>query len=662
MKFRNWTIGTLIGCVTLLPLTAFLLLAALNIQKSYSNVGAVKEAEKRITFVRAASAAIHEMQKERGKSVAYLNKNQTSEELAAQKALVDEKFSTLSLVIEQNNLASSGAAKVIAELSSRLKNARENVLSQNFDVPALIQTYTSLVGDLIATEISVTQTIVVGNLQPSIRGFITLELAKESAGRLRANLVSILASNLSLNESQMATLLVLMAGIENPITSPTLSISPAIKTKITDFLHQSADWKKVVAVHQRVLRKADSGQYGEDPKAFFSTLTQVVDQISNFVDEEITDVQKECSVILAQNAQSLWRTIGFSLVMILFLAITIYSVVRSINRKLTKTVGELTYGATQLSEASHQLQASSTQISAGASEAAASLQETSAALVELSSTVRKNAESATEAKEIAQKSNGTVILGKSSMMDVNQSIVDIRIGQKRMVEETQKSNERIGEVVQVIKQIGDKTKVINDIVFQTKLLSFNASVEAARAGEHGKGFAVVAEEIGALAKMSGEASKEISGLLQVSTQKVESIVNETRTQVQQLLGEGTKSIDVCLQRTDRCQKVLEDIVQLVDQVNQTLAGISTACGEQSTGIEQISQAVSQLDQVTQENTGASNESARAATGLWQQAASLQSVVNELNSFISSKKAEKFETQPEVVRGPQAHDGTQRDAA
>jgi methyl-accepting chemotaxis protein len=87
-----------------------------------------------------------------------------------------------------------------------------------------------------------------------------------------------------------------------------------------------------------------------------------------------------------------------------------------------------------------------------------------------------------------------------------------------------KSNDEISSIVKVIAEIGDKTKVINDIVFQTKLLSFNASVEAARAGEQGKGFAVVAEEVGNLATMSGKAAEEISSMLGDSMGKVELIV------------------------------------------------------------------------------------------------------------------------------------------
>lgn len=99
------------------------------------------------------------------------------------------------------------------------------------------------------------------------------------------------------------------------------------------------------------------------------------------------------------------------------------------------------------------------------------------------------------------------------------SITEISESNDRIMSQVADGNRKISEIVQVISEIGNKTKVINDIVFQTKLLSFNASVEAARAGEHGKGFAVVAEEVGNLAQMSGNAAKEISDMLNGSVSR-----------------------------------------------------------------------------------------------------------------------------------------------
>ena len=101
----------------------------------------------------------------------------------------------------------------------------------------------------------------------------------------------------------------------------------------------------------------------------------------------------------------------------------------------------------------------------------------------------------------------------SAMVSSSQSIKD---GSEVFKEQMNESLSELSKTLLVIQEIANKTKLINEIVFQTKLLSFNASVEAARAGEHGKGFAVVAEEIGKLAKVSGSSSEEIAKIVERS--------------------------------------------------------------------------------------------------------------------------------------------------
>ena len=83
--------------------------------------------------------------------------------------------------------------------------------------------------------------------------------------------------------------------------------------------------------------------------------------------------------------------------------------------------------------------------------------------------------------------------------------------------------------------------MINDIVFQTKLLSFNASVEAERAGEHGKGFAVVAQEVGNLATMSGESAEEITKILDESVKMVQKLVSSNQVEIEKLVQENTSN-------------------------------------------------------------------------------------------------------------------------
>jgi len=216
------------------------------------------------------------------------------------------------------------------------------------------------------------------------------------------------------------------------------------------------------------------------------------------------------------------------------------------------------------------------------------------------------------------------------MAEIDQNNADI-------MEQVNSSNAQFSEIVNVIQEIGNKTKVINDIVFQTKLLSFNASVEAARAGEHGKGFAVVAEEVGNLAQMSGSAAEEISGMLQDSIQKVEKIVSETKTKVEKIVFEGKEKVSVGASVARQCGEVLDEIVSNVSSVSHMAGEISSASQEQAQGVQEITKAMNQLDTVTQQNAKTSNEVAGAAEELSTLADSLNGAVEQLLATIKGSE-------------------------
>jgi len=154
------------------------------------------------------------------------------------------------------------------------------------------------------------------------------------------------------------------------------------------------------------------------------------------------------------------------------------------------------------------------------------------------------------------------------------------------------------------RRITDIIGVIDGIAFQTNILALNAAVEAARAGEQGRGFAVVAGEVRTLAQRSATAAREIKVLIGESVGKVE---NGTR-----LVADAGRTMG--------------DIVDQVRHVSELIGQISAASDEQSRGIGQIGDAVTQLDQVTQQNAALVEQSAAAAESLRVQADALSRTV------------------------------------
>lgn len=161
------------------------------------------------------------------------------------------------------------------------------------------------------------------------------------------------------------------------------------------------------------------------------------------------------------------------------------------------------------------------------------------------------------------------------------------------------------------------TAVINSIAFQTNILALNAAVEAARAGEQGRGFAVVASEVRTLASRSAQAAKEIEGLI----------------------SESVRLIDLGSDEVATAGKTMSTIVDAVASVTHIMQEIAAASDEQSRGITQVSQAISEMDKVTQQNASLVEEASAAAVSLEEQAARLTEAVDVFRLHKHSVSAE-----------------------
>ena len=364
----------------------------------------------------------------------------------------------------------------------------------------------------------------------------------------------------------------------------------------------------------------------------------LVDLTLNKAVKKINEKQDE--VRIASNKVITLGSIILALALIFGVALSVFFIVRigrSILLPLDLAMSSLTRESEQTRATASDIGTASETLASSTTEQAAAMQETAASVEELSAMTQKNAESATKSGQAANASSETALRGKRSVSEMITAIGDISESNNEIMAKVVESNAQFAQIVDVIAEIGTKTKVINEIVFQTKLLSFNASVEAARAGEHGKGFAVVAEEVGNLAQMSGNAAAEISRLLESSTKKVEIIVRTTKTSVEGLVANAKVKLDHGLVVVADSGRALDEIVESVSEMNRMVEDISLATAEQANGIDEISKAMGQVNEGMAQNSRVSQKVGELAHQLHRQSESLGSVVTSLACLIHGDK-------------------------
>jgi methyl-accepting chemotaxis protein len=391
---------------------------------------------------------------------------------------------------------------------------------------------------------------------------------------------------------------------------------------------------KLAEVNDSASQIQFSKNYGE----FTKLRVAYFDQIDKLIQREGTESQfwvKEARAVAHHGTEGVCVVAVFG-----FLAALIFGVIysRRLSLKLSQIAEHVASTATHVATTSEQVSGSSRTLSTSLTQEAAALQETSASIEQLNAMVAKSSEGVVRSNEVAGESHSTASEGRKVVEDMIAAVEEINRCNTEVVQAFQRNNQSMEEISTVISEIGEKTRVINDIVFQTKLLSFNASVEAARAGEHGKGFAVVAEEVGNLAQMSGKAAQEISSILEGSIQKVSSMAELSKSEIESHTQVSTEKLKVGKGVAVRCGEVLERIVHHAASVKDLNGTVAQASQEQAQGIMEITKAMHQLDEATQLNSGVSQKTAAAATELSEQAQVLQQSVSDLMKIVQGKAA------------------------
>jgi len=257
---------------------------------------------------------------------------------------------------------------------------------------------------------------------------------------------------------------------------------------------------------------------------------------------------------------------------------------KTMRDKLAGIVTQVRGGTDAIASASSQIAAGNLDLSSRTEEQASSLEETASSMEELTSTVKQNADNARQANALAMTASEVATKGGAVVAQVVETMGSIKTSSSKVVE--------------II-------AVIDGIAFQTNILALNAAVEAARAGEQGRGFAVVAGEVRTLAQRSAAAAKEIKQLIDDSVGQVEN---------------GSQLVD-------QAGATMHEVVGSIQRVADIMGEITAASQEQTAGIEQINQAISQMDNVTQQNASLVEEAAAASEALQEQATTLSNLVS-----------------------------------
>jgi methyl-accepting chemotaxis protein len=253
---------------------------------------------------------------------------------------------------------------------------------------------------------------------------------------------------------------------------------------------------------------------------------------------------------------------------------------------LSNVVAGVRTSSESVATASAEIAQGNNDLSARTESQASALEQTAASMEQLSATVKQNADNAHQGNQLAMNASNVAVQGGEVVTQV--------VGTMKGINEASR-------------KISDIISVIDGIAFQTNILALNAAVEAARAGEQGRGFAVVASEVRSLAGRSAQAAKEIKTLIDDSVNRVE---------------QGSMLVD-------EAGVTMTEVVNAIKRVTDIMGEISAASTEQSQGVSQVGEAVTQMDQTTQQNAALVEEMAAAAGSLKSQA---QELVNTVAVF------------------------------
>jgi methyl-accepting chemotaxis protein len=643
MKSNGLTVSKKIALVGLVPLCFLLINVGIVIKSRNNDMKTLKIMRSNLQMQMAASELIGHLQRERGRTAMFLSGGSSIEDVEVLRRKTDESLPSWELAREQAQIGSSTYLERTRGMKSDLEVIRNRYETQSPSLQARqIGEYTEIIGSLMDLQTEAANAKTTKGFGKVMTSVIILEVARENAGLLRANLSSLIARNAPLSDEEVAFLIRVKASTDAALESPALSLSDEILSMLKS-MRDSLSWKETDRIFSLIIQKAAIGDFGVTGEQFWTPASRRVDDIAKLMEHSLIDMNQRLDKIIGDMKQENILFIVVYIFMILatvaFVVLVSGGIIRRI-RSVAVSMDEIAQGAGDLTKRlsvrgqdevaalaeafnrfgenmqqmiqqiagnTQKLTGSITHLSAIALETASSAKESSSRSQTVAAAAEEMNVSVLSMAEIMERASQNLGSVASAMEEMAATITEIaenttnaRTRTKQAAEQAESFSRIMRELGLAAEEIGKVTETINGISEQTNLLALNATIEAARAGEAGKGFAVVANEIKELARQTAHATHDIRDRIngiQAASEKAETDMSGILEGIQNLNGIVSTIAEAIEQQALAVGEVsvnVSDASVSVDEANTQSHEMSEASGEIARQIASVSEVSVQI--------------------------------------------------------------------